>query len=582
MILAKKTAATAGIVLAAVVCVAVHSSVRLTEKARRPGLEPEAKLRALRTAEKLFPWNETSFEEKGLILLERAAENLGDVENARRDVSEAWASLRRALRLNPGSAAVHLYYAKTLDLMRYVDSTRGESPFREYEKAAQLAGPDRNLIRDIGVVLFGRWTTLTAEEQGFTEGLLKQSLQPGDVARFQEVLHVWDLNIREDGVMQKIIPESPALMRIYAQFLAEKNMPLEARHRTLARAERLEYEQAWKSYEAGQNEFKMGEPPKAAQHFAACLDTLKKIRFYGQILGHEKIGAEVEKKATLMRTSYLDLAKARLEETRDLAQAQESLRAYLALEDNYNQVTELEHYLKSLRIIPESESDLPVKNIRQLSFRVLLMFKLHRYRQIISLGGQLQQSLLPSDPAVRKDLSEIFQMVGDSYMKLDFVYESEGLYQKALELQPGSPEVLFRMKKYYERRNETERILEVDRLLAKVLSAGDLLAKPVILAKGEAFKQVLLMNVSQKRVRVSFKVEAVAGNEKPLVSVCLNDRVYWEDYPQGQEVSLELEVAEGFNSLDISAVNGPAALVKVTAAALAPESPFEGGGQKKP
>ena len=559
----KKTAMIAGLILAAAVCVVIYAGLHLTFKARTPDLDTEAKLRVLRSAGKLFPWNEACFEEEAVTLLGRATENIAELGQAQKDIRRAYTSLRRALKLNPGSAAAHFYYAETLDLMRYLGIAGGESPFQEYEKAARLAGPDRNLIRDIGIILFGRWAALSAEERNYTQDLLKKSLQPGDETRFQEVIHVWDLGIRDDDVMQKIIPESPPLLRMYAQFLADKNLFLEARHRTLARAERLDYEQAWKAYETGQNEFKMGLSAQAAQHLADCLNALKRIKFFGQLLGDEKIGAEVEKKTMLLRTVSLDLAKAKLEENRDLSPAQESLRVYLALESNFNQVTELEAYLKGLRVIPENDADLPIKNIRQLSFDVLLMFKLHKYRQIISLGSQLQRSLLLTDPSVNRDLSEIFQMVGDSYLKLDFVYESEGFYQKALELTPGNPEVLFRMKKYYERRNETDKVLEVDRLLAKVLSSGDLLAQPRLLAKGASFDQTLLMNVSQKRVRVDLQFEMLPGNPRPLVSVYLNDRVYWEEYLQGTAVGLELGVEEGFNRLQIAAVNGPVALIKL-------------------
>jgi tetratricopeptide (TPR) repeat protein len=303
---------------------------------------------------------------------------------------------------------------------------------------------------------------------------------------------------------------------------------------------------------------------QAVQHLADCLNALKRIKFFGQLLGDEKIGAEVEKKTMLLRAVSLDLAKATLEENRDLSQAQESLRTYLALESNFNQVTELETYLKGLRVIPENDADLPIKNVRQLSFDVLLMFKLHKYRQIISLGSQLQRSLLLSDPSVNRDLSEIFQMVGDSYLKLDFVYESEVFYQKALELTPGNPEVLFRMKKYYERRNETAKLLEVDRRLAEVLSSGDLLTQPRLLAKGASFDQTLLMNVNQKRVRVDLQFGLLPGNPRPLVSIYLNDRVYWEEYLQGPAVGLELGVEEGFNRLQIAVVNGPVALIKLS------------------
>ena len=564
----KKTASVAGLILAAVICVVLYASMHLTFKARTLDVDPEARLRALRSAERLFPWNEDCFEQAGATLLGRASENLSDSRSIQADLKEARADLRRALKLNPGSAAAHFYYAKTLDLMKFLGTAGRENPFPEYEKAARLAGPNRSLIRDIGTILLGRWEVLSESEKDFTQALLQKGLLLGDMMGFQEVLHIWDLNIRDDAVMQKIIPESPTLLRTYAQFLADKGLSLEARHRTLDRAERLEYEQAWKEAETGQNLMKAGEIPEALQHLSGCLSILKKIRFFGQLTDEPNIGAEVEKKAVLMKAVSLDLAKAKLEENRNLAEAQEPLRAYLALESDFNQITALETYLKELNIIPETDSDRQIKNIRQLSFDILLMFKLHKYRQIISLGSQLQGSVLVANPSANKDLSEIFRIVGDSYLKLDFVYESEAFYQRALELSPGDPEVLFRMKKYYERRNETDKLSEVDRLLTGVLSEGVILSQPQLLPKGAPFEQTLLMNVSDKKVRLDLQFETLPENPRPLVSIYLNDRVYWEQYFPGGSVSLELSTEEGFNRLQVVSVNGPVSLAKVAFARL--------------
>jgi len=423
-------------------------------------------------------------------------------------------------------------------------------------------------VENIGIILLGRWEVLSEEERNFTQGLLQKAFLPGDVLDFQEVLHIWDLNIRDDAVMQKIIPESPALLRTYAQFLADKGLSLAARHGTLARAERLEYDQAWKEAETGQNLMKTGSIPEALQHLGGCLSILKKIRFFGQLTAEPNIGAEVEKKITLMRTVSLDLAKAKLEENRNLAEAQEPLRAYLALESDFNQITDLETYLKELNIIPENDADLQIKNIHQLSFDILLMFKLHKYRQIISLGSQLQGSLLVAVPSANTDLSQIFQMVGDSYLKLDFVYESETFYRRALELTPGDPEVLFRMRKYYERRNDTDKLDEVDRLLAGILSEGVILSQPRLLAKGAAFDQTLLVSGSETKIRLNLEFETLPENPRPLVSIYFNDRVYWEQYLPGASVSLELSTEEGFNKLQVVPVNGPVTLAKVAIARI--------------
>jgi tetratricopeptide (TPR) repeat protein len=572
----KKALAFAGLGLMAAACLLVYTSLHLTYKSRALDLDPEPRLALLRTAGKLFRWNEMSAEESGVARVTRAANNLGDIAQAREDIQTAYANLRRALTLNPGSAMGHYYYAQTLSLMRFLGPAGADKPFQEYEKAARLAGPNRALRLEIGLALLGRWGSLSAEEHRFTENLIHDALPDRDLVSFGEVLNLWDLNSRDYAAMGRIVPDSPTLLRAYAEFLGEKSLSLEARHAALARAESLEYDQAVKDYGTGMNLMKYGRTTEADQHLGASLGLLKGIRFFGLLSGAENAGAQVQKVTDLRSSVSLDLAQVRLEETRKLDSAQDALRDYLELETNYDRVTSLETYLRDLRVIPENETDVSFKDVHQLSFEILLMFKLHKYRQIISLGGRLQRSLLVSDEAVRKDLSEIFQLVGDSYLKLDFVYESEAFYQRALELTPNDPEVLFRLTRYYERRNDEDRLREVARLLRNVLSAGNVLASPRMLSRGTPLDIPLVLDLNRKRVRLEFQFGTLPGNARPLVSVDLNGRVYWEDFLPGPGFSLDLDAREGVNSLRITSVNGPAVVLKLTVTGLS-QAPGESG-----
>jgi len=553
------------VILAAVaaVCVALYASVHLTFKAQALEMDPEARIRNLDQAGALYPLNDSSYQQAGMTYLDRAANNLADVAQAKTDLEKACEDFSRALRLNPGSPTGHFYYGKTLTLMRYLGLYVEDNPFQELQKAAHLAGSHQQMDLDIGITLLSQWGALSAEEKGFTEALLQKSLLLEDVATFEEVLNLWDLNIRDYAVMDRILPPSPTLLRAYGRFLGEKSLSLAARRKALAQAEALEYDLAWKDYESGQNFTKYGRLADSADRFSSCLNRLKKIHFYSYLAGDPNVGVSIEKKTTLQRTVSLELGKAKLEDNRNMANAEGPLRDYLALESNYDQVVNLESYLKEMRIVPETGVEQSVKNIHDLAFQVLLMFDLHKYRQIVSLGTQLQHSLVVPDEQTKKDLSEIFQFVGDSYLKLDFVYESEAFYQKALELTPKSLDVLFRLKKYYERRNEAEKGREVDRLLNEVLTAGNVLSQSRLLPKGTAYVQPLILNVNQKKVRLEFQFGTLPGNPQPLVSIFLNGRVYWEDYVAGKAVSLELDAVEGINELQMVAVNGPAALTKV-------------------
>jgi len=229
---------------------------------------------------------------------------------------------------------------------------------------------------------------------------------------------------------------------------------------------------------------------------------------------------------------------------------------------------ELETYLKDMRLIPENENNLPLNDIRRLSFEVELMFKLHKYRQIISLGSQLQRSLLMPDEKSRADLSGIFLLIGDSYLKLDFIYESEVFYQKALELTPGNVAALFRLKLYYERRNEPDKIREADLRLRSLVKTGQTLPQPRLLAKSAAFDQPIWLSSDKTRLRLEFEFATLPGNPQPLVTVLLNDRVRWENYAKERAISLDLDGQAGPNNLRVIAVNGPVALKSLILTAL--------------
>lgn len=581
----KKALLTVVLAIAAVMCILLYFSAHETFKADDPDLDAGAKLADLRRAQSLDPLNEKSFEQEGLTLLSRGVDNLADFQSAQADILRAYQSLRKALRLNPGSATTHYYYAKTLSLMKYLGQRGEGSAFQEFQNAARLSGPNRQLSKTIGMDLLRQWGSLSAEEKQFAEDLMKRSLDKQDEASYRDVLYLWDLNIHDYAVMDNLTPESPALLRLYAQFLGEKSLSLEARHKALARAESLDYDQAWNDYETAQNLNKYGQTSDVVEHLLSCLTTLDRIKFFGLLTEAEKVGLEIEKKSALVMAASLDLAKARLDTTRKLDEARGPLRTYLALETNFNQVTALESFLKELRIIPESEGELSFRDIPQLSFEIYLMFKLHKYRQIISLGSQLQRTLLTPDPAVRKDLSEIFQLVGDSYLKLDFVYESEGFYEKALELTPRNIEVLFRLKRYFERRNDLDKMQAVDRQLTPLLSTGQVGPQRQTIPKEGTYDQALVLDLSQKRVRLEFKFETFPENARPLVGVYLNDRVQWENYLAEPSLVLELDCQEGINKLRVIAVNGPVILagLGVSAPAAPPldlqSSPPNSGGK---
>jgi tetratricopeptide (TPR) repeat protein len=470
--------------------------------------------------------------------------------------------------------------------MTFIGGGGGDDPFQEFEKAARLAGPNLQLKKEIGLALLGQWDRLSGSQRTYTEKLLNRSLPRNDLAGFREILYLWFLGIKDYGVMRRIMPASSGMMRSYARFLAERSLSIAARHEALAAAESLEFDQATKDYDEAQRLVKYGVLDQAISLLTRCRETLKGIKFFGHLAGApaggDDAGLDAQKKDLLWKSAVLALAKAKLERNRKLEDADSELREFLDLEPSYVEVTDLDAYLKDLRIIPENESEVSLRDVRQLSFEVLLMFRLHKYRQIVSLGSQLQHSLVVPEEATRKDLSEIFMLIADAYLKLDFVYESEGFYQRALELAPNDLGILSRMKKYYERRNDADKIREVDRSLSHVLTGGQLLPAPRMLAKDAVLEQSLLMAAGQKRIRVGIQLGLLPGNAKPLVGVYLNGRVVSEDYAAEPAIDLELETLEGLNRLEIRAENGPVGILKLSVSDVTAADTAGGAGPGEP
>jgi tetratricopeptide (TPR) repeat protein len=256
----------------------------------------------------------------------------------------------------------------------------------------------------------------------------------------------------------------------------------------------------------------------------------------------------------------LNLAKCRLEQGEELKDVESYLRKYLALEDKVAAISEIESLLRARGLIGEKLNE-SFDNLERLSFQLFLYFKQNRYRDIVRIGRLLQQSLVVVPEGKREVYVRVLQLVGDSFQKIDFIYDAGEFYQKALEVDPENLETLLRIRQNYERLNDDEKIQEIKERIDALISPAERVFKNLTINKGRSFWHTLALDGRKIILDLHFKDSS--ERITPLITVFFNGRFVWEDYLKGEVLSLPLESRVGKNSLQIVAVNRPVPLVKI-------------------
>jgi tetratricopeptide (TPR) repeat protein len=561
----KKILTLAALSLIGLAAVCLYWNAHLYYKAKDTIENPAERVRLLEKANAFFPWNDLVHFELGKALFERGNENLGEVPKRDADFRKGLQSFERSLRLSPGSLQAHFQMAQSLLYMTYLSLPVPVGYFEEYKKTALLTGHNSPIFYEVGKVLFSRWPELSAAEKDFTLDILKKLLAQKDQEKLLTLLRIWDMNVKDYAAIARILPEDPAVNRVLAGFLGERGLSLDERQKALSRAEHLEYLKAKNESEQGQrafNDFQVGE---AAGHFSACLDILKNIKFYQTLAGQPLI--DRKEYEDLRKSAHLNLAKCKIEGTRKLEDAEPEIDAYLSLENQVAALGEFETFLKERGVL-SAEPVLSVKDLKQMAFRLRLAFKQNRYRDITGVGASLERSLLIVPDDMKADLVEVLVVVGDAYQKLDYIYESEKSYMKALDIDPGNLEALRKLRKCYERLNNDEKARAAEEKIQRVLSPREQPFGGLSLRKGQGHLFTLVLEASKITLNLAFSYgEAVPG---PLASLDFNGLVIWEGYTGSGGLTLSVDSVTGPNMLFLRAVSGPVTPVRLTWAPVQP------------
>ena len=114
---------------------------------------------------------------------------------------------------------------------------------------------NKNTFYEVAKVFLSRWTLLSDEEEDFTLDILKKVVRRSNEEWIRSILSVWELNVKNYEVIENILPEDQRIYRVYSEFLGERSLSVDARQRSLAKAEFHEFEMAKRVFREAKQEY---------------------------------------------------------------------------------------------------------------------------------------------------------------------------------------------------------------------------------------------------------------------------------------------------------------------------------------
>ncbi len=530
--------------------VIVFRGSRLLDKARAAD-DVESRIAILEREQTPVPIHAGIYNALGKAYFELGLARIADPEKGPATFEQCNRNYLKALALDPFNPFTHFDFAQALLYMTHLPL--GFSPssyFKEFERAAALASHAPEIYFEVSKILLSRWASLAPQEQAFALEILKRAVLRTDSAGLMTLFHLWELSGQDFQSVEKILPRDRTVYRQFARFLGERSLDRDERLRFLSQAESMDFQNARNETAAGLNFLQQFRLKEAEAHLKSALDSLSGIQFYQSLLSQAII--DPLEFQMLQKDILLGLAKCRVEEDRNLASAIPALRSYLALEDRTAAVSELERFLKERGFL-QGKNVSDYKDFSQTSFEALMAYKQNRYRDVVDVGTSFEQNFLVIPEAMKFEYARILELVGDSYQKLDFIYESNKFFQKAISAGGGGLAILLKIRRNYERLNDADQMKAIDAEIAKMLSPRDIRPALPTLAKGETLVQALTLDGGKAVLSLNF--DPPAGEPKPLISVFLNGHVLWEDYLKDVPLVLPIASSMGVNTLKIVPVN---------------------------
>jgi len=576
--------------LGLLLAVALSLFVYLGERAAaRAGLEARGESADISAEnEGSFLWlNDRVYHARANRLFKQGVGRLAEAGLRDADFNLAYRNYLRSLALNPFSPTAHFDFGQILQYLNALEFSAPERYFDEYRKAAVLAGVDTAIYSEVGKILMARWSGLSRDEREFAGEIVLSLLSfrgPQRERRLDQFLNLWELNVQDTEVLGKIIPKESETLRRTADFLGAKGIFLEKRFVFLAEAEHLDFRAAAEESQAGQIAYHAPRRDEALGHYRAAQRLLDGIRFY-QRLAPEAKEIPAGEFLALEKAVKLGILKCRLDETTNPPGLYEDFRAYVDIEENIGALGELETLLRSRGLV-EDRSRTGFLDFDRQSFSIELGFRQNRFREVVQTGQTLRQNLMAVTDDRRARTGRMFELVGEASQRLDDLYESNAFFEKALELGADPAIVRIKMRRNYERLNETREILKLQSLIDAGLSPRETLLAGQVWMAGESFHVPLILDEKTYRLRIEF-ADASAGSPL-LLSVVGNGKVLKEEFLPAGVVETDFPAVLGRNSLQITPVNRicqplrmsliPVEKIRETGENPVPSTPVRGGG----
>jgi len=557
----KRIPAFAAVLTAAFLAIIVYRGDRAADLAAHFGDATDRRIDVLERVWDFVPINDRVYHERAKAYFDRSVNRLGATDLRDADFRRAHQNYVRSLILNPFSPRAHFDFAQALQYMNALDLPFPERYFDEYRKAAALAGVEHALNFEVGKVLLSRWPGLLPEERLFAVEIIRSLLAAGQRERADRLavfLRLWDMNVRDVAVLEKILPGDAESFRQAARYLGEKSLDRGDRLKFLGKSEILDFQKAREEVLAAHVDLRAPRPNEALDHLRTAWNLLERIRFYQNLILQADIDP-VEWKA-LRKTVKLGILKARLETSRSLSEVADDLRAYLEIEDGPGALGELESLLKARDLIDDKARS-GVQDLDRLKLRLALRFKQNRFREVVQAGQVLTQSFLVVPDDQRGLIGRLFEIVGDACQKLDDLYESNAFYERAISMGLSDVGIRLKMRRNFERLNDEAKLKALQPLIDERLTGRETSCSGLILTPEVPYAPVLVLD--EKTYRLRLTVLSGAAEPFPLISIVFNGRVVWEDYLKSDSVEVSLPAVMGENRLEIFSVNRPIQAVRM-------------------
>lgn len=502
--------------------------------------------------------NDLVFYELAKAHLNMGINKIGDSASSGKYLREAVKNFKRAIRINPTSYDSHFGLARSLLYLSYLSPDLDANSTEELIKAATLAGENSQIFYEVARVFLSRWSQLTNDDKNFVLSILKKIVITRDREKLNSILNLWEMNIKDYSVMDKILSEDPHIYMIYANFLGEKSLSLKERHKVLTRAEFLRFQEAREEYALGEREFFSFHVPEATDHYKSCLNILRKIKFYQNFSEYNLI--DLNEYNTLLKSSLLSLVKAEIRQGKELKDVEDYIREYLEREDDMAAINDLESYLKYQKLIGENLEE-GINTLDRLSFELYLYLKENKQLDIMKIGNLLKESFIVIPENKKKAYEKILRVMGDSYQKSGSIYSAEDMYQKVLALSPDDLETLVKLRRNYEKLRSEEKLQEINERIAKIVTPKEKIFKNSSVRKGKQLSRAIVLDGQNTLLNLYLSYDD--KEKSPLISVFFNGYVVWENYLKGDVISISVKTKIGRNVLIVSPLNKAITVTKL-------------------